>query len=104
MTPDELKTVLRNFLDGEGRLKLYPAKVKMKLYALGYLATKFAPGETYSESDVNGTINRWHLFGDVSTLRRDLCDYRFMARERDGSAYWLNGEQPDMETLIAAIK
>ena len=104
MTPDEVKTVLRNFLDGEGRLKLFPAKRKMKLYALCYLSTKFVAGDRYTESEVNGVLNRWHLFGDAATLRRELYDARFLARERDGSAYWLEEAQPDIDALIAAVK
>ena len=37
----EPKLQLRNFLDADGKLKAFPAKRKMKLYCLFYLAEKF---------------------------------------------------------------
>ena len=36
----ELTHILRNFLDADGKLTAFPAKRKMKLYALLYLAQK----------------------------------------------------------------
>lgn len=104
MTQEEIIVVLRNFLDAEGKLRLYPSKKKMKLYSLYYLSTKFEKGERYSESEVNGVINKWHLFSDAAMLRRELYDYHFLGRERDGSAYWMEDEQPDIEQMIAAVK
>ena len=35
---------LRNFMDEKGRLKSWPAKRKLKLVAIQYLATKFQEG------------------------------------------------------------
>ena len=35
-----MKEILKNFLDGNGVLTAFPAKRKMKLYALCYLAEK----------------------------------------------------------------
>lgn len=37
----ELTHILRNFLDATGKLTAFPAKRKMKLYTLLYLAQKF---------------------------------------------------------------
>lgn len=104
MTQEEIMVILRNFLDSEGRLKLYPSKKKMKLYAIYYLSMKFAAGERYAESEVNGILNRWHTFGDAAMLRRELYDYHFLGRERDGSTYWPEETQPVVEELIAAVK
>ena len=41
----ELTHILRNFLDGSGKLTAFPAKRKMKLYALLYLGQKI-PADT----------------------------------------------------------
>ncbi len=85
---------LKNFLDEAGRLTKYPAKRPMKFLALEYLAGKFEKGKRYTEREVNDLLNRWHLFGDPATLRRELYDYRFLDRAQDGSAYWLEEKAP----------
>ncbi len=36
-------SILKNFLDGENRLKAFPSKRKLKLCAVRYLAEKFEP-------------------------------------------------------------
>ena len=53
-------SILKNFLDGENRLKAFPSKRKLQLCAVRYLAEKFEPGRIYTEGEVNGILNRWH--------------------------------------------
>ena len=89
-------TRLENFLDSEGRLKQFPAKRSAKLPALAYLAGKFEKDRKYTEREVNELLGRWHTFGDPATLRRELYDARFIDRESDGSAYWLEPVQPEL--------
>ncbi len=96
----EILPVLKNFLDQEGRLTAFPAKRKMKLYALCYLAEKFEPERIYNEKEVGELLGRWHTFADPWTLRRELYDNGFVSREKNGSAYWLNQNQPDLEELL----
>ena len=95
----ELTHILRNFLNSDGKLTGFPAKRKMKLYALLYLAGKIAPGRDYSEREVNEMLLDWHTFGDPATLRRELYDYHFLDRSRDGSVYRLAQKQPTPEEL-----
>lgn len=90
---------LSNFLDADNRLVRFPAKRKMKLQALFYLASKFEQGRTYTEKEVNELLNRWHTFGDPATLRRELYNLRFLDREPSGAAYWLEPVQPVLEEL-----
>ena len=85
---------LKNFLDGEGRLKSYPSKHKMQIFALFYLASKFESGKRYSEKEVNQLLSEWHIFGDYAILRRDLCGKRFLGRDPKGKEYWLEDTQP----------
>lgn len=94
-----LEHILRNFLNGEGRLTAFPAKRKMKLYALLYLAQKFEADRDYTEQEINSVLLDWHTFSDPATLRRELYDYRFLNRSRDGKAYCLAQEQPTAEEL-----
>ncbi|HEY3214997.1 MAG TPA: DUF2087 domain-containing protein [Candidatus Eisenbacteria bacterium] len=79
---------LRRFLDAEGRLKVWPGKLKDQKLVLAHLATCFEPGRDYTERQVNEVLIGSHTFGDWVSLRRALIDYRFLARESDGSRYW----------------
>ncbi|MCL1895034.1 MAG: DUF2087 domain-containing protein [Clostridiales bacterium] len=85
---------LKNFLDDKGRLKQYPKKMKPKMLALAYIASKFEPEKEYSEEEINTIIKSWHSFDDHALLRRDLYTHRFLGRLDDGSMYWLEGPWP----------
>lgn len=91
---------IKRFLDADGRLVLFPAKRKMKICVLFYLAQKFKPQKQYTEREVNDLLLRWHTFGDPATLRRELYDYRFLDRSADGRSYWLSPVQPTPEELM----
>lgn len=95
----ELQQILRNFMDAEGKLTAFPAKRKMKRYCLIYLAGKFEPDRDYTEREVGDLLLSWHTFADPATLRRELYDYRFLDRSRDGRLYRLGAEPPRWEEL-----
>ena len=95
----ELTHILRNFHDAEGKLTAFPAKRKMKLFALLYLAQKIPADTDYTERATNDLLLDWHTFIDPATLRRELYDYRFLDRSRDGKAYRLAENQPTLEDL-----
>lgn len=78
----------RRFLDADGRLKVWPSKLKDQKLALAWLAAHFEPGRRYHEREVNERLKALHAFGDWALLRRALFDHRFLEREADGSAYW----------------
>ena len=92
-----LTGLLKNFLDAENRLTAFPAKRKMKSYALQYLASKFQAGVVYTEGECNQILNEWHTFGDAATLRRELYNGRFIDRDAAGTAYRLADPQPTAE-------
>ena len=95
----ELTHILRNFLDAGGKLTAFPAKRKMKLYALLYLAQKIPADTDFTEREINDILLNWHTFADPATLRRELYDYRFLDRSRDGKVYRLAEKQPTPEDL-----
>lgn len=95
----ELTRILRNFLDADGKLTAFPAKRKMKVYCLFYLAQKFESEKDYTEQEINNVLLDWHTFADPATLRRELYDYRFLDRSRDGKVYRLAQKQPTPENL-----
>ena len=100
----ELIYTLKNFLNESGKLTVFPAKRKMKIYALLYLAQKFEPGKDYAEREINDILLDWHIFADPATLRRELYDYRFLDRSLDGKIYRLAMQLPDtdVETWVQA--
>src|SRR5262245_23859063 len=85
---------LRPFVDDQGRLTQWPAKYKVQRMAVAYLADRFEPGREYREREVNELLLDWHTFQDWALLRRLLCDWRHMERERDGSRYRLMPATP----------
>lgn len=91
--------ILRNFLDNGGKLRAFPAKRKMKIYALFYLSEKLEAGREYTEREINELLLNWHTFDDPATLRRELYDYRFLDRSVDGRLYKLADRQPSPEEL-----
>lgn len=95
----ELTHILRNFLDLDGKLTAFPARRKMKLYCLFYLAQKIEAGREYTEREIGNLLLDWHTFADPATLRRELYDYHFLDCIRDGKTYRLAPEQPTPETL-----
>ena len=95
----ELTHILRNFLDADGKLTAFPAKRKMKLYTLLYLAQTIPVDTDFSEREINAILLDWHTFADPATLRRELFDYRFLERSRDGKVYRLAAKQPAPEEL-----
>ena len=95
----ELTHILRNFLDATGKLTAFPAKRKMKLYALLYLAQKIPADTDFTEREINDILLDWHTFADPATLRRELYDYGFLDRSRDGKVYRLAEERPTAADL-----
>lgn len=95
----DVKAALRNFLNADGKLTAFPAKRKMKVYALVYLAEKIDSGREYSEREINDILLDWHTFADPATLRRELYDYRFLDRSKDGRSYRMGANPPTLEEL-----
>jgi hypothetical protein len=68
----------------KGRLKSIPRQWKKRDVILRYLLEQFEVGRRYTEREVNEIISQTHE--DYATLRRELIDSRYMARERE--VYW----------------
>lgn len=94
MNDTEIEMMLKNFLDAEEKLKAFPAKRKKKLYALIYLSGKLEAEHEYTEREINEVLSNWHTFADPATLRRELYNYRFLDRSKDGRVYRLASRYP----------
>ncbi len=91
--------LLKGFLDGEGKLRQFPSKMKAKVPAMYYIASKFEMGKQYSEPEVNSLINSACAFRDPATIRRDMVDNKFLDRSADCRAYKLAGSLPKYPEL-----
>jgi predicted transcriptional regulator len=81
------RKVIKDYSLPDGRLKSLPSQRKKLEAVLRYIAQNFETGVHYSEKEINEILGRFHE--DVTSLRRDLIEYRILDRERDGSRYWL---------------
>lgn len=79
--------VLASFLTTDGRLHTIPARHSKLLVVLDRLAQEFEPGRSYTETEVNEVLQRFHP--DYAALRRYLVDDEFLTRE--GGRYWRSG-------------
>jgi len=89
---EDVRKVLKNFLNADGTLKQIPPMGNKLLIILNFIVDVFAFDTTYPEKEVNTILRRFHV--DTAALRRYLVDHKLMARESDGTRYWRvkNGE------------
>ncbi|WP_310601926.1 GNAT family N-acetyltransferase [Anaerosporobacter sp.] len=89
-----LQYEIKNFLDADGHLTMFPAKKKNQIITLFYLASKIPAVQTYTEKEINTLLEKWHTYNDSCTLRRELYNYHFIGRTSDGTAYYKESSQP----------
>ena len=80
------RKVLKTFTDEEGRIIAFPSQLKKYQVLLRYVVKAFEPGIRYPEKQVNEILSRFH--DDTADLRRGLVEFKLMAREGGGGAYW----------------
>ena len=82
------KNKLKNYYNEEGKLVQYPNKKPMRILALIKIAECFEPDTKYTEKQVNTLIKDNIDFTDIELIRREMFQYKFRGRLRDGSQYW----------------
>jgi hypothetical protein len=90
---EDVRKVLKNFLNADGTLKQIPPQGNKLLIVLNFIADAFAFDTTYTEKEVNTILRRFHV--DTAALRRYLVDNDLMARESDGTKYWRVKEETE---------
>lgn len=78
------RKVIQSFFAPDGRLKEIPAQRKKRDVILRRLVEEFARGRTYTEKEINATLQRFHE--DVATIRREFIATGLMQREK--GVYW----------------
>lgn len=87
-----------NYYDSEKRLMQYPSKKPMRIIALIKIAEQTDPDRKYTEKEINEIIRANIAFGDIELIRREMYQYKFLGRLRDGSEYWA---EPDWRKAYA---
>lgn len=82
---DEDRKVFKDYFYGT-RLKQIPTKLRKLRVILDWLVTKFEPGATYTEAQINAIIAEVHP--DFASLRRALIEAHLLEREPGGKVYW----------------
>ena len=80
--------IMNKLINNLGEIIRWPKKPPEKEIIIKYLSTKFESDKKYTEKEINGIIDKYHLFNDTPLLRRELVSRGFLAREDDGSVYW----------------
>ncbi len=83
---EDVRKVLKNYLNADGSLKQIPPKGNKLLILLNFIVDAFAFDTDYTEKEVNTILRRFHL--DTAALRRYLVDDGLLARESNGTRYW----------------
>jgi hypothetical protein len=84
--PEDVRRVLKNFLNTDGTLKQIPPMGNKLFIVLNFIVEAFAYDTDYTEKEVNTILRRFHV--DTAALRRYLVDNNLMARESNGTRYW----------------
>ncbi len=99
MDLEEVKGNLKNFINSDGKLTAIPAKRKLQVMAISFLAEKFEKGKEYTEKEVGEIINANTVFEDAATIRRGLIAYKFMTRDDYCKNYRLLEKEPDIDKM-----
>lgn len=82
---DAFSLKVKNTFFKRGRLIKIPSQQKKLLVVLAEIATAFEEDKVYTERDVNIIIADFN--DDFATLRRELVNFKFLKRTKDGRAY-----------------
>lgn len=88
---DQDYSLLKGYLDKEGKFSKLPGKKQKKKQSLmlQFLANKFEKDKKYTEKEVNELLNKHHSFNDPASLRRMMLGGNLIDRTIDGKEYWL---------------
>ncbi|EGT3616514.1 DUF2087 domain-containing protein [Clostridium perfringens] len=87
ITDKEIKETIKNYMDENGSIKIFPSKEKKKIILLSQIVKHFSKGKKYSEKEINRILGR--IYDDYATIRRALIEYGFIERSNDCSGYWV---------------
>ena len=83
---------LDNYYDSDGKLIQYPSKRPMRIIALIKIVKQIDANRKYTEKEINEIIRLHIAFTDIELIRREMYQYKFLGRLRDGSEYWVEDD------------
>lgn len=83
---------LDNYYDLDGRLIQYPSKRPMRIIVLIKITEQIDANRKYTEKEINEIIRQQIAFDDIELIRREMYQYRFLGRLKDGSEYWVEND------------
>lgn len=95
--PVPMRKLLACF-DTQGRLLRWPNKFAAQQLAIWALWSRLPAQRELSEKQVNAYLNRFHVYGDPATLRRELVNARLLWRTIDCRVYRKEARRPNEET------
>lgn len=91
-TMENYQKKLNHSIDSDGRFLRYPSKMPLRMLVLTRITAQIDASRKYTEREINEIIESRIAFHDVALIRRELCDYGFLGRLRNGSAYWVESD------------
>ncbi len=79
--------MVSNYLDKNNKIFVLPRKKSKRDEVYAYFSSKFDFDKTYTEKEVNNTINNHHSFNDPCIIRRELVINGYLERLTDGTQY-----------------
>lgn len=83
---------LDNYYDSNGQLIQYPSKRPMRIIVLIKITEQIDANRKYTEKEINEIIRLHIAFSDIELIRREMYQYRFLGRLKDGSEYWVEND------------
>lgn len=87
---------LDNYYDTDRKLIQYPSKRPMRVLALIKIAELIDANRKYTEKEINEIIRSCIAFEDIELIRREMYQYKFLGRLKDGSEYWTEKDWRDL--------
>lgn len=83
---------LDSYYDSNKKLIQYPSKRPIRIIALIKITEQIDASRKYTEKEINEIIRSNIAFDDIELIRRELYQYKFLGRLRDGSEYWVEDD------------
>jgi hypothetical protein len=84
--------------DTQGRLMRWPNKFAAQQIAIWAIWSRIPAHRELTEKQINDYIARYHTYGDVATLRRELVNAKLLWRTVDCRVYRKEAPRPSVET------
>lgn len=87
MQPPRMINIIK-FVNAARQVIFMPAKHRVRLPVLQYLAARAEPERDYTEREITALLSRWLCGPDPDETRRLLIDHGLLGRTMDGARYW----------------